>query len=224
MTAVDKLPKVIAVDGPAASGKGTLARRLAAVYRFAHLDTGRLYRATAWLVRDEGLDPHDARQAAGAAARAANVDLSMPELGDESVAAVASKVASLPSVRDALLAAQREFCDTPPGGAFGAVLDGRDIGTVIRPEAEAKLFIDASVDVRARRRFAELREKGFSGSYADIERDLRDRDARDAARAVAPMVAATDAHVIDTDELDADAVFASALSFVSSRIGSPPGA
>lgn len=221
---LERAPIVIAVDGPAASGKGTLARRLASAYRFAHLDTGRLYRATAWLVLHDGLDPHDRRQAAGAAARAASVDLTLPALGEERVAAVASKVAALREVRAALLQAQQDFCESPPDGAFGAVLDGRDIGTVIRPQAEVKLFIDASVTIRAERRFAELRARDFPVTFADIERDLRDRDARDAARAVAPLKAATDAFVIDTDELDADAVFAETLSFVSSRIGSPPGA
>lgn len=212
---------VIAVDGPAASGKGTLARRLAAAYGFAHLDTGRLYRAAAKIAQDGGLDPADPAQAVAAARRAVEADLADPALGAEEVARDASVIAAIPEARAALLDAQRGFCDAPPDGAAGAVLDGRDIATVVRPDAEAKVFIDAKVEIRAQRRFAELRVGDESCTYAAIERDLRNRDARDAARAVAPMAMAQDAFAIQTDALDADAVFAAALSFVRSRIGPP---
>ncbi|MEM6490355.1 MAG: (d)CMP kinase [Pseudomonadota bacterium] len=212
---------VIAVDGPAASGKGTLARRLATAYGFAHLDTGRLYRAAAKIAQDDGVDPRDPTSAVAAARRAVDADLADPALGAETVARDASIIAAIPEARTALLDAQRGFCDAPPGGVPGAVLDGRDIATVVRPEAEVKLFIDASVEIRAQRRFAELREKDDACTYAAVERDLRNRDARDADRAVAPLVIAQDAFVIQTDALDADAVFAAALSFVRSRIGPP---
>lgn len=213
---------VIAVDGPAASGKGTLARRLAAAYGFAHLDTGRLYRATAKIAQDDGLDPADPGQAVSAARRATGADLADPALGAETVARDASIVAAIPDVRAALLDAQRAFCDAPPDGAGGAVLDGRDIATVVRPDAQAKLFIDAAVEIRAQRRYAELRAGDDGVTYAAVERDLRNRDARDAERAIAPMAMAQDAFAIQTDALDADAVFAAALSFVRSRIGPPP--
>lgn len=212
---------VIAVDGPAASGKGTLARRLAAAYGFAHLDTGRLYRAAAKIAQDDGVDPGDPASAVAAARRAVDADLADPALGAETVARDASIIAAIPEARTALLDAQRGFCDAPPGGVPGAVLDGRDIATVVWPQAEAKLFIDAAVEIRAQRRFAELREKHDACTYAAVERDLRNRDARDADRAVAPLVIAQDAFVIQTDALDADAVFAAALSFVRSRIGPP---
>lgn len=210
---------VIAVDGPAASGKGTLARRLARHYRFAHLDTGRLYRGVAWRVIQTGTDP---AQEAACAALATALDpghLDSPELRSEAVGRMASRVSAFPAVRKALLDYQHRFVASPPGGAAGAVLDGRDIGTVIAPAAQAKLFVTASVEERARRRHKELLEQGGEAIYAAVLQDLRDRDARDSSRAAAPLVQATDAFLLDTTSMDADAAFAAALAFVTSRLG-----
>jgi cytidylate kinase len=200
---------VIAVDGPAASGKGTIARRLARHFGFPHLDTGAIYRAVALRVPDG--DP-GAAVAAAAAFDPAWIDL--PGLRDESVGQVASRVAAIPEVRAALLAFQRRFAATPPG----AVLDGRDIGTVVWPAAEAKLFVTAHVEVRAGRRARELRARGDDVIYRDVLQDLIARDARDAERAVAPLTAASDALMLDTSRLDAERAFVAALAFTSGRI------
>jgi len=195
---------VIAVDGPAASGKGTLARRLAARYGLRHLDTGMIYRAVGLKVLREGLDPV-------AAARAVTLaDLDRPELRSEEVAQAASKVAAIPEVRTALRALQRRFAETPPG----AVLDGRDIGTVVFPDAGAKIFIDASLELRAERRHRELLERGVASIYSRVLQDMKDRDARDRDRAVAPLTPAKDAFVIDSSKLDADGVFALAVAHI----------
>ncbi len=210
-------PVVVAVDGPAASGKGTLARRLAAHLGFAHLDTGLLYRAVARRTIDSGSDPAD-----GAAAARAARDLSVAELAgeglrDEAVTAAASVVAADAAVRAALLDFQRAFAAAPPGGASGAVLDGRDIGTVICPDARVKLFLEASPEVRAERRVRELRERGADGIYATVLRDMEARDARDRGRAAAPLAPAEDAFVIDTSTMDADEVFREALAHFDAR-------
>ncbi len=199
-------PFVVAIDGPAASGKGTLARRLAERFGFAHLDTGALYRATALNVLDSGGDPADPSAAAIAARR---LDLQMlvdPRLRSERVAAAASMVAAHPAVRDALLAAQRNFAARPPAAAPGAVLDGRDIGSVVCPKADLKLFLTANVEARADRRVKELRGRGVAAIYENILQDLIERDARDSERRDAPLSVPRDAIVIDTTTLDADAV------------------
>jgi len=199
---------IIAVDGPAASGKGTLGRRLAAHYGLRHLDTGLLYRAVARGVLDAGASPRDP---AAALAAARDID---PQRFDEArlkaqeVSEAASLVSAHPQVREALLAFQREFAATPPG----AVLDGRDIGTVICPEADVKIFITASPPVRARRRFLENPTAG--ASEAEVLADILRRDERDRSRAVAPLKAADDAHLIDTSALDADQVLAAAIALV----------
>jgi cytidylate kinase len=206
---------VVAIDGPAGSGKGTLARRLAERFGFAHLDTGALYRATALLVLDGIGDPADPNAAAVAARR---VDLRLlgdPRLRGDRIAVAASVVAAIPEVRQALLGLQREFAAHPPPPARGAVLDGRDIGTVVWPQAEVKLFITAGADVRAVRRVQELREQGSAAIYGDVLQDLNERDARDSGRRAAPMAAARDAEVIDTTALDADAVFEHASALVA---------
>lgn len=206
---------VVAIDGPAASGKGTLARRLAARFNLAHLDTGALYRATARDVLAAGEDPRDA---AAAAARAAALDpgsLADPRLRGEEIGRGASLVAAHPSVRAALLDFQRRFAAHPPGAAAGAVLDGRDIGTVICPEAAVKLFVTASPEERARRRCLELEAKGEAVERASVLAEIRARDARDAGRDVAPLAAAADAVTLDTSTLDADAVFALAEDIVA---------
>jgi len=210
-------PVVIAVDGPAASGKGTLARRLARHFGYAHLDTGALYRAVGLALIRAGKDPDDA-EAAVAAARALDYRLlDDPGLRDEATADAATRVAAIPGVRAALLDFQREFTRMPPGGAPGAVLDGRDIGTVICPDAAYKIFIDADVNVRAGRRVKELRDRGIEAIHARVLRDMRERDARDRGRSVAPLVPADDAFVLDSSALDADAAFSAALTFIASR-------
>jgi CMP/dCMP kinase len=204
---------VVAIDGPAASGKGTLARRLARRFGFAHLDTGTLYRATALLVLDGGGDPAD--PAAAVSARRINPQLlADPRLRGEAVASAASIVAVNPAVRAALLEFQRRFAAAPPAPAKGAVLDGRDIGSVVCPDAEVKLFITADVEERARRRVAELRERGVAAIYDDILQEMTERDARDTGRAAAPMTVAADATIIDTTMLDPEAVLARASMIV----------
>jgi CMP/dCMP kinase len=208
-------PLVVAIDGPAASGKGTLARRLAERFRLAHLDTGRLYRATAALVLAAGADPADPGASVAAAARASAAVLTDPVLSSEAVARASSVVAAIPAVRDALLAVQRDFAAHPPAPLRGAVLDGRDIGTAVCPEAAVKLFITASVEERAARRVRELRERGAPAIYNDVLQDMKERDARDSSRRVAPLAAAPDAVVIDTTGLDADRVFDQASDIVA---------
>jgi CMP/dCMP kinase len=204
---VTALPFVIAIDGPAASGKGTLARRLAERFGFAHLDTGALYRAAALLVLDQAGDPADPVAAAAAARRVDVPLLSDPRLRANEVARAASIVAAIPGVRRALLDLQRNFAAHPPTPAKGAILDGRDIGSVVCPAANVKLFVTASAEERARRRVEELRQQGAAAILDDVLQDLKERDARDIERRAAPLIAASDATVIDTTTLDADAVF-----------------
>jgi len=200
-------PFVIAIDGPAASGKGTLARRLAERFGLAHLDTGALYRATAFLVLQHADDPADPAAAARAAGVVHYQLLSDPRLRGAAVSAAASVVAAIPEVRRALLDMQRDFAAHPPAPARGAILDGRDIGSVVCPAAEVKLFVTASAAERARRRFVELRQQGATVILEDVLQDLKERDARDSERRAAPLIAAPDATVIDTTTLDADTVF-----------------
>ena len=210
-------PVVVAVDGPAASGKGTLAKRLAAHLGFAHLDTGLLYRAVARRVIETGGDPSDGAATARAARNLSTADLGGQGLRDEAVAAAASVVAADAGVRAALVGFQREFAAAPPDGAPGAVLDGRDIGTVICPDARVKLFLEASPEVRAERRVRELRERGAGAIYAAVLRDMEARDARDRGRAAAPLAPAEDAFVIDTSTMNADEVFREALAHFDAR-------
>ncbi|MFN3448415.1 MAG: (d)CMP kinase [Roseococcus sp.] len=202
---------IIAVDGPAAAGKGTLARRLAAHLGLPYLDTGLLYRATGRRVLDAGGDPADPAAAEAAARALAPEDLARPDLRAEDAAAAASKVAAIPAVRAALLDFQRRF-----GAARGGVLDGRDIGTVVFPEAPVKLFVTASPEVRAARRHAELLGKGVAARLEDVAAEMAERDARDSARGVAPLRPAEDALILDTSALDAEAAFAAALALVES--------
>jgi cytidylate kinase len=193
---------VVAIDGPAAAGKGTLARRLAAAFGLAYLDTGLLYRAVGRKVLLAGQDPADRQAAAGAARAIVAADLQRNDLRGPEADRAASLVASVAEVRAALLQFQRDFA------AEGAVLDGRDIGTVIFPDASVKLFVTASVAARAERRWRELTAKGQDIPLADVEADMRQRDAMDIARAAAPLRPAPDALQIDTTGLDADQVFA----------------
>jgi cytidylate kinase len=208
---------IIAIDGRAASGKGSLARRLAERFDLAHLDTGGLYRATALRVLDAGANPADPA-AAEAAAKALDVTgLDSPRLRDSDVGEAASLVAGVPGVRAALLAFQRDFAHSPPCGAAGAVLDGRDIGSVVLPEADVKLFLTASAEARADRRHKELRQRGTESIRAAVLRELAERDLRDESRDTAPMVQTPDALLLDTTNLDADAAFAAAVKLVLAR-------
>ena len=204
---------IIAIDGPAAAGKGTLARRIAAHFGLNYLDTGLLYRAVGFAVSQVGGDPSDP-DAAVAAARSLDLSqLNNPDLRGETAGSAASKVAAHPGVRSALLDLQRDYAAQAPG----AVLDGRDIGTIICPHAEVKLFVTASLEKRTERRLKELLDKGVSVIRERVLQDMKERDERDSARSVAPLVPAADAVVLDTSELDADAAFAVAVSIISQR-------
>ncbi len=209
---------VIAIDGPAASGKGTLARRLARHLGFAYLDTGTLYRAVGKAVRDGGGNPEFESDAVFAAQNFAHSlkaeDLQNPALRTDEAGQDASKVAKYPQVREALLQFQKDFAASPPEGIAGVVMDGRDIGTVICPDADVKLFVTASTEVRSKRRYLELTAKGLKTSMEAVMADMTERDARDSGRDTAPLKPAEDAHILDTSMLDADAAFAAALAIV----------
>ncbi|HBK08164.1 MAG TPA: (d)CMP kinase [Acetobacteraceae bacterium] len=205
---------IIAIDGPAAAGKGTLARRIASTLGLPYLDTGLLYRAVGRRVLDAGGDPADAASADAAARSLRPEDLDRSDLRGPQADAAAASVASIPGVRAALLDFQRDFAVQD-----GAVLDGRDIGTVIFPNAQAKLFVTAGLSERARRRWLELRGKGLEADILTVEEDMRQRDAKDAARAAAPLKAADDAYQLDTSTMDAEAAFQVALAFIRTRIG-----
>jgi cytidylate kinase len=209
---------VIAIDGPAAAGKGTLARRLADHYRLAYLDSGSLYRGTALSLLRRGQSAPDEAAAVAAAKSLRPELLGDPELRAEATGALASKVAAIPAVRSALLAWQRGFAAAPPDGKQGAVLDGRDIGTVVLPDAMVKFWIIASDEARAERRFKELQAKGEGAIYAQVLEDMRERDARDTARSTAPMKPAEDAEIIDTSALDADQVFQRAREVIDRKL------
>lgn len=204
---------IIAIDGPAASGKGTLGRRLAAHYQFHHLDTGLIYRAVAKALLDAG-SPLDSEAAAAEVARALTAaQLDDPILKTDPIGQAASKISVFPAVRSALLDFQRSFARQQPG----AVLDGRDIGTVICPDAEVKIFVVADPEVRARRRFEELIARGEAADEALVLADIKARDARDRNRELAPLKPAPDAHSLDTTALDIDAAVAAAIAIVEHR-------
>ena len=207
---------VIAVDGTAASGKGTLARRLAAELGYAYFDSGLLYRCIALSLLNSGHDPTDGSAALRVAERFSlqGLNFSNPALRDEETGNAAGIVAANGNVRAALINKQRRFAVAPPNGASGAVLDGRDMGTVICPDADFKFFVDADVHVRAERRLKELQDRGVESIPARVLQDMKERDRRDQNRTVAPLVPASDASVINTTNLNADAAFALAMSFI----------
>jgi cytidylate kinase len=205
---------IIAIDGPAASGKGTLARRLARHHGLPHLDSGLLYRATAQALIEQGCDLADQAAAVKAARGLALTDFDEAALRGRDMAEAASVVAAIPEVRTALIDLQRGFAARPGG----AVLDGRDIGTVICPEASPKIFVTASVEARAMRRALELKGRGEAVDYAGVLEDIRKRDARDSNRSAAPLKVAGDAVVLDTTKLDVEAAFQAALAIVASSL------
>ncbi len=205
---------IIAIDGPAAAGKGTLARRLAAHFGLPYLDTGLLYRAVGRRVLDQGGDPSDPATAEVAARGLAPEDMRRGDLRGPVADAAAAAVAAIPGVRAALLDFQRGF-----GREHGEVLDGRDIGTVVFPDAPAKLFVTASPEARGLRRYRELLGRGETADLATVTADIRARDAADAARTAAPLRPAADAMLLDTTELDAEATFAAALALIARADG-----
>lgn len=219
---------IIAIDGPSASGKGTLARKLAAHFNLPYLDTGALYRAVGLALkldlgfrRDDGMaaDEHIQSKATTIAQTFKNSVpqelLNDPDLRSEEVGMLAGKVSAIPAVRQHLLEMQKQFAAQPGG----AVLDGRDIGTVIAPNADVKIFVTASAEKRAQRRLKELQLGGKEATYEAVLKDMQERDARDAARPIAPTKPADDAALLDTDDQDADAAFAAALAIVREKTG-----
>jgi cytidylate kinase len=204
---------VIAVDGPAASGKGTIARALASRFGLPHMDTGLLYRAVALNLWRWGGDPADEFEALRAC-RELGFDPEDPELRSEPVSKIASAVSAYPSVRAALLERQQDFARQPGG----AVLDGRDIGTVIAPDADVKLFVTASPEIRAERRLKELESRGMHAHYEDVLADIHARDERDSNRPVAPLRPAADAMIFDTSALDVAAAIGGALRLVEGAL------
>jgi len=207
-------PLLIAVDGPAASGKGTIAKALARHFSLPHMDTGMLYRAVALTMFRFGGDPASEFEAVRACEGVAQIDPTDPELRSEVVGSIASRISTYAGVRAALLERQRNFASQ----ALGAVLDGRDIGTVIAPNATAKLFVTASPEVRARRRVAELLSRGMPAHLEDVLVDIRSRDARDANREAAPLVQAADADLLDTSGMDIDQAIAAAIELVERKL------
>jgi CMP/dCMP kinase len=201
---------IIAIDGPAASGKGTIARQIASVYGLHHLDTGLLYRAVAKGMLDAGHPPDDARHATEIAAKLDPSQYEENALKLQPITEAASVVAAIPQVREALINYQRAFATRPPG----AVLDGRDIGTVIAPGADVKLFVVASPEVRAARRLLALRARGETADEREVLADLLRRDERDSRRTAAPLKAAPDAHLLDTTHLGIDAAFRAAVDII----------
>jgi cytidylate kinase len=206
---------IIAIDGPAASGKGTLGKRIAERFGLHHLDTGLLYRAVARDVQRRGGALDDAEAAAAAAHNLDPASLDDPDLRKPGAGEAASIVARMAQVRDALLHFQREFARRPPG----AVLDGRDIGTVVCPDADIKIFVTARPEVRAERRHLEKKSRGEPADYAAVLEDIRRRDARDAGREAAPMRPAADAFLLETSNLDIEAAFDTAVGVILRKVG-----
>lgn len=213
---------VIAIDGPAASGKGTLSKSLAKALNFGHLDTGALYRLVGFTVLERGGDPAEKEDAIEAAEFLRDyfdpVLLDNPTLREDECGQAASKVAVVPQVRAALLDLQKNFALNPGKAYVGAVLDGRDIGTVIVPDAPLKLFVTASVEIRSERRLKELQSKGLDVTKATVLKDMRERDARDEGRKSAPMKPAEDAIIIDSSDLGPEEMLETALNLAKERL------
>ncbi|MGK2742028.1 (d)CMP kinase [Tepidicaulis sp. LMO-SS28] len=207
---------IIAIDGPAAAGKGTLARQIAGHFGYAYLDTGSLYRAVAHAVMRDGKAPSDSGAALAAAEQLDPGAIDQKAIRTAEIGQAASIVAAMQPVRDAILAFQRHFAENPPERAPGAVLDGRDIGTVVCPDADVKLFVTASPEVRAHRRWLELKGSGSSVPEAQILDEVRERDKRDQERATSPLIPAADAHLLDTSDLSIEASFEAALAIIES--------
>jgi len=211
-------PPIIAIDGTAACGKGTLAKKLAAHYEFSHLDSGALYRLVALGVLCQGGDPSDAADAIDAARVIDVTQTSHPDIRTDIVGKAASQVAAIPEVRGILLDFQRSFAAHPPDRKLGAVIDGRDIGTVVVPRATAKIFVDASPEIRAARRWLELESLGIIRDQKEILAELKERDAADKTRVISPLRQDQDAMLLDTSDLGIDAAFAAALALVEPKI------
>lgn len=210
---------IIAVDGPAAAGKGTLARALAEHFGFAYLDTGSLYRGVAHAVLMSGSEAQDEAAGVMAAETLDPAKIDPVAIRTPEVSEAASVVAAMPPVRAAILAFQRRFAENPPNGETGAILDGRDIGTVVCPDADVKLYVTASAEIRAHRRWLELKGSGSDLSEAQVLADVRDRDARDTDRATSPMRPADDAHLLDTSNLSIEAAFGAAVALIEQSRG-----
>lgn len=207
--------RIIAIDGPAAAGKGTLARALAKHFGFAYLDTGALYRAVGLSVLRAGADPTDSEAAVAAAEALDDSLLDDPALRSEEAGHAASIVAEMPLVREKLLEFQRNFANTPPDGLPGAVIDGRDIGSVVCPDADIKIFVTASAETRAERRTEELSERGEAADFGAVLADIQARDARDQTRSTSPLIQAEDALLLDTSNLDIEGALRAALDSVN---------
>ena len=216
-----KKPIVIAVDGPAAAGKGTLARQIACFFGYAYLDTGLLYRAVGFKALSTSVSFSDTDRMVELARSLTSAEIERlaanPNLRTEAVGNAASVVAAMPGVRQALLTFQREFSQVPPGGCIGAVLDGRDIGTVVCPQAHVKLFVTANDEERALRRLKELQNCGIEAIEADVLSEIRERDRRDASRDISPLVPAEDAFVLDTSGMEVDEVLSAALGYIRGK-------
>ena len=204
----------VAVDGPAASGKGTVAKAIATEFDFAHLDSGSLYRKVAYLMVQEGRNPRNKRAAIRCAKRLHTIEVADEKLRTSQIADVASLIAPIPKVRQAVLKYQRDFADHPPGDKSGAVIDGRDIGTVVLPHANVKLFVTASAEERARRRWRQLVDSGEDITFDHVLADIQERDRRDQERHASPLVPAEDAQFIDSTEWEPDMTIRYAISIV----------
>ena len=210
---------IIAVDGPAAAGKGTLSRRLASEFQLAHLDTGLLYRAVAAKLISRGADPCDENAVSEVARYVHREMLPESELRTQSIGEVASIIATQETVRTALLRYQREFALAPPGRVRGAVLDGRDIGSVVLPNADAKIFVTASQEARGERRYRELLERGVASIKSRVLQEIRERDERDSHRKLSPLIPTEDAFLLDTTTMSTDSAFEAAKLFVAQATG-----
>ena len=213
---------VIAIDGPAASGKGTLSRKIAEKLNFAHLDTGAIYRIAALYLVQQNLPLNTENGILAAQHIRENLDLEAlqdPRLRNDEIGSLTSKLSAIPEVREILLDTQRDFAQNPPPAYAGAVLDGRDIGTVVCPDATLKLYVTANVGTRAERRYKELQNKGLSVIYDAVLKDMQERDLRDTNRDIAPLKPASDAIILDTSDLTAEQALKQALEIAARTIG-----